>query len=248
MNEFLVFRLYGPLASWGEIAVGEVRRSSPYPGRSSILGIVCAALGILRDETEKLNAVFAGYDIAVKVQSVGTLLKDYHTVQVPDDKGKFIYVTRRDEMVLGKDRLGTILTSREYRCDALSVVTMRPRTGAPYSLETLREKLQHPEFVLYLGRKSCPLSLPMKPQIISAKGFRAALDGAVFPPLAASYDDKDSTSRYIPVSASRYYWEGDAGDMQPQQTTERYDEPLSRIRWQFISRQEHLFVEPIGGE
>ena len=31
---YLVFRLYGPMASWGEIAVGENRHSARYPGKS----------------------------------------------------------------------------------------------------------------------------------------------------------------------------------------------------------------------
>ena len=27
MNDYLVFQLYGPMAAWGEIAVGEMRHS-----------------------------------------------------------------------------------------------------------------------------------------------------------------------------------------------------------------------------
>lgn len=243
MDRFLVFRLYGPLAAWGEIAVGEVRRSAPYPGRSAILGIISAAMGIRRDETEKLTALFGGYDIAIKVQSVGTLLKDYHTVQVPDSAGKVRYATRRDELVTGRDRLGTILTSREYRCDSLCVVAIRPRDFAPYPLETLRDKLINPVFVLYLGRKSCPTSAPLKPQIFESIGFKGALDNAVFPPLVTSFSGEDITGRFIHITAPRYYWENEAGDMNPQQTFERYDEPLDRNRWQFSPRKEHLFTE-----
>jgi CRISPR system Cascade subunit CasD len=231
------------MAAWGEIAVGEVRRSASYPSRSAILGLISAALGIRRDETEKLSALFSGYDVAIKVQSVGTLLKDYHTVQVPDSVGKVKYATRRDEIVIGKERLGTILTSREYRCDSLSIVALRPRKVAPYTLEEIQSKLINPEFVLYLGRKSCPLSAPLKPQIVKENGFRSALDRATFPPLITSYSGEDVTERFIPISAARYYWENNAGDMDPQQTLERYDEPLNKSRWQFAPRKEHLFVE-----
>ncbi len=246
MEKFLVFRLYGPLAAWGEIAVGEVRRSSSYPSRSAILGLVSAALGIRRDETDKLTALFLGYDVSVKVFSPGTLLKDYHTVQVPDSTGKYHYMTRRDEIVVGKDRLGTILTSREYRCDALSIVALRSRKVAPYSLEKLQQKLNYPEFVIYLGRKSCPPAVPLKPQIIESAGFRGALDGASFPPLVTNYSDEDITGRYIEFVNPRYLWEGEAGDMQPQMTTERFDEPLNRRRWQFSPRKEHSMTA--GGE
>ncbi|MEX2322042.1 MAG: CRISPR-associated protein Cas5, partial [Saccharospirillum sp.] len=38
--EFLVFRLYGPLASWGNTAVGGVRPTLAMPTRSAILGML----------------------------------------------------------------------------------------------------------------------------------------------------------------------------------------------------------------
>lgn len=35
MNRYLIFQLQGPMASWGEIAVGEVRHTRALPGRSA---------------------------------------------------------------------------------------------------------------------------------------------------------------------------------------------------------------------
>ncbi|MGL4603678.1 MAG: CRISPR-associated protein Cas5, partial [Iodobacter sp.] len=48
MSPYLVFRLYGAMASFGEIAVGELRHSAAYPSRSALLGLLGAALGIAR--------------------------------------------------------------------------------------------------------------------------------------------------------------------------------------------------------
>ena len=42
--DYLLFRLYGPMASWGEIAVGETRHSAAYPGKSAIIGLLAAAM------------------------------------------------------------------------------------------------------------------------------------------------------------------------------------------------------------
>ena len=50
MRDYLVMRLYAPLASWGEIAVGEVRHSANYPSKSALLGLLGAALGVRRDD------------------------------------------------------------------------------------------------------------------------------------------------------------------------------------------------------
>ena len=59
IRDYLVFRLYGPMCSWGDIAVGEVRPSTVHPAKSAILGLIAAALGIkrpdtARDDTERL--------------------------------------------------------------------------------------------------------------------------------------------------------------------------------------------------
>ena len=50
MADFLVFQLYGALASWGDIAVGEYRPSQGHPSKSAITGLLAAALGIERED------------------------------------------------------------------------------------------------------------------------------------------------------------------------------------------------------
>lgn len=235
MTDYLVFRLYGALASWGDIAVGEVRPSASHPSRSQILGLLAAALGIKRTDKEKLENFFAGYDMAEKILSQGTLLHDYHTVQVPKS-GKTVYSTRKDELEFDVEKINTILSSREYYCDAETVISLRCRNTSSYSLEELQSALRYPKFLLYLGRKSCPLSLPLYPQIITAGGFKESLDKVVFPEL--------SSFGKLPVaSVIRYYWDGDAGDMKPSQILERYDQPVDKIRWQFTPRTEKYLAE-----
>lgn len=184
--EYLLFRLYGPLASWGEIAVGEARHTASYPSKSALLGLLAAALGIRRDEEQRQSNLAAGYQFAVKVISTGHLLQDYHTTQVPDSVGSIIYRTRREELISGKARLGTILSRREYRCDALAIVAVRSLACAPVSRGELHDALLRPKFHLYLGRKSCPLAAPLKPLIFDAEGFGQALDKYPQDPLYVS--------------------------------------------------------------
>lgn len=266
--ECLVFRLYGPMASWGEIAVGESRHTAAYPSKSALLGLLAAALGIRRTEEQKQNALAAGYRFAVKVLSTGQLLRDYHTTQVPDTVGKFVYRTRRDELVLGKSRLGTVLSSREYRCDAFCLVAVHAEPEAPYPLVEIKAALLRPKFHLYLGRKACPLAAPLNPVIESdVQGFGEALDGycyggALFLPdslLRKARKEVEDDALLASPSLSRpsyqddyafglgrepvrYYWEGEAGDLRPQQELTRHDQPLSRSRWQFTQRQESLYI------
>lgn len=270
--KYLLFRLYGPLASWGEIAVGESRHSAVYPGKSALLGLIAAALGIRRDEEQRQAALASGYRFAVKVISTGHPLRDYHTAQAPDSVGKFVYRTRRDELVLGKERLGTILSSREYRCDAFSLVAVVAEDDAPYSLDEIREALMKPRFHLYLGRKSCPVAAPLNPLVRDAVGFGDALDsypyGALFVsswlmktaqkeiveggklaevPSLAKFSREDEAVFAYNKQPVRYYWEGNPDDLRPgevitTQSLTRHDQPLSRGRWQFTQRTEHLRI------
>ena len=252
--DYLLFRLYGPMASWGEIAVGETRHTASYPSKSAIIGMLAAALGIKRNDIDKQRQMQQGYALAVEVYSQGTLLRDYHTTQVPDSVGKFTYRTRRDELVLGKSRLGTILSSREYRLDALALVAVRVLPNAPYDLLTLKKHLEEPKFHLYLGRKSCPLAAPMNPQICEdRKNYYEAFKTYEHKPMMLTYKKNENTlssrdAYWLSITDERqYYWEGEASDfsdtldLSRMQTRTRHDQPLSRDRWQFSPRREHYF-------
>ncbi|MCQ8119041.1 type I-E CRISPR-associated protein Cas5/CasD [Methylomonas rosea] len=256
--DLLLFRLYGPLASWGEIAVGESRHSANYPSKSAILGLIGAALGIERSDETQQVALQQGYHVAVEVFSTGQLLRDYHTAQVPDSAGKFVYRTRRDELVLGKERLGTILSSREYRSDALAVVALRALEAAPFSLSQIEEKLRNPVFHLYLGRKSCPLAAPLNPQLLpNQANLLAAFKAYRHKPLLTQKSTDGDLGQltqqdgyWLNVGKQRhYYWEGTENDFSSdedlirRQTRVRHDQPTSRKRWQFAPRQEHHFYQ-----
>ncbi|MBE9571216.1 MAG: type I-E CRISPR-associated protein Cas5/CasD [Proteobacteria bacterium] len=236
MRKYLIFRLYGHMASWGDIAVGEVRPSHTHPSKSAVLGLITAALGISRDQETLHRQLADVYGFAVRVECFGTPLSDYHTTQVPPSgtgRKRISFATRKDELVtLPRERLKTILSKRDYRIDALATVVLWERASAPYSLEKLAKALQYPGYVLYLGRKSCPLGLPMEAQVVAADTLIEALSYSKFKDFVELRDLPDSGRPAL-------YWEesADAG-IQPQHIFERRDIPLSRQRWQFEVRQE----------
>src|SRR3972149_314155 len=141
--EFLIFQLQALLSSWGDTAVGEYRGSYEHPGESALIGLLGAAIGIRREDEAGHAALKQGYGFAVGVQSAGKLLRDYHTAQVPGRvalKGR-PHATRRDELAVPKGDLNTILSPRDYRQDAASLIAIQPRGDAPYALEVLADKL-----------------------------------------------------------------------------------------------------------
>lgn len=248
MRQFLLFQLYGPMAAWGDVAVGEQRPSASHPSKSAILGLLAAAKGIRRDEESLHREMAAGYGFGVRVDAPGELLRDYHTAQVPPAKGKAKFFTRRDE--LRSTELNTILSSRDYRTDGRYTVAVWAREGeAPFTLEALADALQKPRLVPYLGRKSCPTAVPMCPQVLEADSLKSAFAATEFPDdgLLSNIEPSVKSTSRLPTQLS-YYWESldsDAAGMSASMVYPRRDQPLSRKRWQFDERDEFYFSESV---
>lgn len=251
--EHLVFQLQAPLSSWGEPAVGEFRGTGDMPTQSAVIGLLGAALGLDRSDEAAHAALRDGYGIAVALLSSGSLLRDYHTAQVPPGtklKGR-PHATRRHELSVPKDDLGTILSTRDYRQNAASLVALQPRSGVPmpHSFEVLSEALRLPKFTLYLGRKSCAPASPLWPQVIEAESAWAAFQQyvdrfEVARVNAMTKADKAPLLESLPsigkIAFDDHVIAGLTGDI----TVQRKDRLIRRQGWQFGDRLEHIALIP----
>ena len=243
MARYLTFALVAPLASFGAIAVGERRSGWDRPARSAVLGLVAACLGLDRADDGAQAALADQYGLALLCHAPGRLLADYHTTQVPSAKRGRRFSTRAAE--LAAPDLNTILSRRDYRTGTWHLSAIWPRSEhARWSLEVLSKAMMQPHFVPYLGRKSCPLGLPLAPRVVDADDAPAALlarhdDG----PEAHLADQRGWRFRnaitgpdgdiVITLDAA------DAIDDKRQLRIEmRRDQPRSRRRWQFDLRAE----------
>ena len=239
MPDFLLFQLYAPLVSWGDIAVGEQRPSYDYPSKSAVLGIVAAALGIPRSEETMHMRLAEAYGFAVAVLAAGKILSDYHTAQVPRQKKGKVYWTRKAEIDALGDEDNAILSQREYRTDAYYKVALWQRTeDAPVDLAALRQAMYAPRFSLYLGRKACAPSLPLQARILRGVSLREAF---------ASYEGDSELMQVLAQSNSvRYYWDtGLTEEQAGMKTTMRKtcrDHIVSRKRRQFMPRAHYARI------
>jgi CRISPR system Cascade subunit CasD len=258
MRPFLMLQLYGVFASWGEIAVGEVRGTAQHPTRSALLGLCAAALGIDRNDSDNHNLLSHSLGCAVRLDSIPLILRDYHTTQTvsaPDLKKKTI-ITRRDELhaVVPHDRK-TILSQRDYCNDALYTVALwNTDVGrdAGYSLQTIQKALRQPTYHLYFGRKSCVPALPLHPHIVEAETLFDALCNVKFPQFepVESHSIEDLLRRNNKEDGKEQeqysiWWEDIDGIQSGIEETlvfTRRDQPISRTRWQFAERKEYHAV------
>lgn len=133
----LLLRLAAPLQSWGDSAKFETRGTGREPTKSGVIGLAAAALGISREDTAALEPLHA-LRFGIRVEREGKLLRDFHIAKTE----KTSYVTYRD-----------------YLSDAVFLAGLESDNAA--FLQKLEYALQHPVYPLFLGRRACPVTLPL---------------------------------------------------------------------------------------
>jgi CRISPR system Cascade subunit CasD len=246
-TSLLLFTLAAPLASFGDVAPGERRISASRPGRSMLIGLLAAALGLKRDDPRQA-AFAASLAFAIRVDRLGSVMNDYHTTQTAPAKKNRRFATRRAE--LEAEDLGTILSQREYRMDSAFTIAVMALADGPFALEAIAGALRTPHFLLSAGRRACPLGLPPSPRILPASSLAEAF---------AAYDAAEADA-----GPGRQCLRKDMG-MLPRKGIDGYDlaieqsfascrligtsngrveirrdTPADRQRWQFSIRTEHV--------
>ena len=228
MPEYLIWTLTANLAAMGELAGNEYRPTLRYPGKSAILGMVGAALGIDRSDTAGQEGL-SDLELAVAIFDDGTPLRDYHTVQTIGRECKHDAHSYRDAHEnVGLNHLFTTPTHRDYRQNVHYGVAMW--NG---DLNGIQAALTQPVYPIYLGRKNCPLSSPVAARVIQAETLEDAFRQLPNP----VWMSEPAVAREMVTDASS----GRKGMKEW-----RNDIPLSRTRREFGSRQ--VIVSPIDIE
>ncbi|MBE1877452.1 type I-E CRISPR-associated protein Cas5/CasD [Myceligenerans pegani] len=133
----LLLRLAGPLQSWGVTSRFTRRTTETAPSRSGVLGMIAAAQGRRRTDplTDLLDLRFA-----VRVDQPGHLERDFQTARSLDGSKAHP------------------LSHRYYLADAVFVAGIE---GDPELIAGIEHALRRPAFPLYLGRRSCPPTVPL---------------------------------------------------------------------------------------
>lgn len=130
----LLLRLAAPLQSWGKGSKFEIRTTEKMPTKSGVIGMLAASLGLGRNaDLSKLK----GLKFGVRADREGENIVDFHMVH--GEKSSYV-------------------TYRHYLSDAVFLAGLE---GDRSFLEELQTALQNPCFPLFLGRRSCPPTLPI---------------------------------------------------------------------------------------
>jgi len=133
----LLLRLAGPMQSWGTRSRFDERDTDLLPSKSGVIGLLCAAMGIDREE-QKTVLQLADLLMGVRVDQPGVLRYDYQTAQ---------NVVAADESKVHP----TTVSRRYYLADAVFLVGLE---GEDWRLlERAHQALKNPVWPLFLGRK-----------------------------------------------------------------------------------------------
>jgi CRISPR system Cascade subunit CasD len=161
------------MQSWGTQSRFTVRDTGLEPSKSGVLGLLCAALGIDREDDDGLQPL-TDLRIGARVDREGLLKVDYHTA-------------KDVRMANGKTK-GTELSNRYYLANAVFLVGLESENLA--LLERVQAALQKPVWALFLGRKAF---VPGEP-IVLENGLRKGetLENALrnYPCLSKSKKEK----------------------------------------------------------
>ena len=160
-EQVLALYLDAPLQSWGYHSRFDRRTTFSCPTRSGIIGMIAAAMGIERDDTNALarfNTMEMKILILVPTKGnifPGTGLTDFHTVG-----GGFDPKTQRRHLPrkASGHMPATVVSRREYLQDAKFGVLL---ADIPEFLAKIDFALKDPVWGLFLGRKSCIPAVPI---------------------------------------------------------------------------------------
>lgn len=188
MRQHLILKLQGPLQSWGKHSFEGLRPSEAFPGRSALLGLLGACLGIDRDDRTNQKALASSVAFAVRIDQ-----REYQPQKMTD------YHTVKDARIdyQGLKSHETIQTWREYWQDAVYTVAIWNLPGATISLEQLKGAVQKPVFTPVLGRRSCPITRPLFEAVQEANTALAAL--AHVAPVSGVVYSEESEGKEIQV-------------------------------------------------
>lgn len=212
MNEYIILRLKGVLQSWGGHTYEDYRPSNLFPTRSGLVGLLAACLGIDRKDLDNQKALSDSFRYAVRVDETPNRfhkITDFHTIL-------------EARKVDGTPNKNPVVSRREYLCDASFTVVLKFMDNAAFDSQKIVKFLQTPVFTPFLGRRSCPLSVPPFHSSVQAESLIKALE-AVEPFRGTIYSEEDENDNRFVMR----------------------DVPLCNGKRQFATRT--VYIHPTGG-
>ena len=153
MKKYLVMYFDAPMQSWGYQSKFDQRTSLSHPTKSGVTGLICAAMGIPKNDNNSLAEIVA-LELIVYVLEFPHRITDFHTIGGGYNKKK----TPQNIAKTANGKTGnTVVSRREYLLDAKFAVVL---SGEEILVNKVAQALKNPKWGIWLGRKNC---IPAEP-------------------------------------------------------------------------------------
>lgn len=163
-HQWLVLKLEAPLLAFGGVTIDHVGVTRDFPSVSMLTGLLANALGWLRTDKEAHQDLQDRLVFAARWDRQGEfgVLSDIQNAQLAkNDKGWTTWGSPEGRD--GNSYDGPHRRQRDYHTDSCMMIVLRlaPSDQVP-SLDMIAEKLDHPSRPLFVGRKPCLPSAPLR--------------------------------------------------------------------------------------
>ena len=161
----LAIHLDAPMQSWGTSSRFQYRETDAYPGKSAIIGLIAAAMGIDKhapDEATHIARLATLRLTAIRIPKNNNVqrLTDFHTIGGGYDKKGPPHEKLSIPKKASGAPFGTVITRRSYLTDAAFAAILE---GEQTLLETIQSALLDPVWGVWFGRKTCIPAAPLSP-------------------------------------------------------------------------------------
>ena len=146
----LLLWLEAPLMSFGGHSKWDDRDSEAMPTRSMLLGMIACCMGLKRGEPE-LERMHRALELGIRGDRQGRMITDFQTIQ-----GMRSGLLNAEGVKRGGGN--TFISRRQYIEDAAFFVAI---SGGDALLDDCCRALRNPVWPPFLGRKSCPPTVPI---------------------------------------------------------------------------------------
>lgn len=177
VHRWLVLRLEAPLLAFGGVTIDQVGVTRDFPAASMLTGLFANALGWERTQWQAHQALQDRLVFAVRRdrENPTGILIDMQNAQLgKNDRGWTTYGV--PEGRTGASYMAPHRRQREYHADACVTVVLRLEpAGDPPDLDVISNALDHPARPIFIGRKPCLPSRPLRDGAVMASSAFEAL-------------------------------------------------------------------------
>ncbi|MCP5278454.1 MAG: type I-E CRISPR-associated protein Cas5/CasD [Thiobacillus sp.] len=155
----LILRFDAPLMSFGGVMVDQHNVTDRFPGLSLFAGLLANALGWHHHDGQRIGRLQERLIIASRWDLAGEAMRDYHTVDLGQEKMRHPGWTTRglaEHRDGGDAKFGTHQRFRHYWANGIvtSALALADADEAP-DLAAIEAALRYPARPLFIGRKTC---------------------------------------------------------------------------------------------